>query len=305
MTRAKTLAGLLFLVLAAASANAQRGAPFVGRPGGTTLSAPPSSRAQANPSGARPSYLPAPVGVYPQVGPVALPHSALAPATARGQSFASRFALQNAPAAVWRGGIWHPGAVTPRGPYLGLGFSGREYRRPFPHFPQFFFGGGPSACSPLLPGIFGSPGFDRHFTCFGVPFYGVNAYPQGFLAPQLAYEPWLQGLPEANQYLMYGPGYGALLAGNLDMIAGIAARESAGANPNQQVTTLVLKDGISFGVTDYWVNGDKLGYVTTYGNQNTIDLDRLDFQKTVNLNSSRGIPFVLQERTNPPTPPAR
>jgi len=104
---------------------------------------------------------------------------------------------------------------------------------------------------------------------------------------------------------MYGPGYGALLAGNLDMIAGIAARESAGANPNQQVTTLVLKDGISFGVTDYWVNGDKLGYVTTYGNQNTIDLDRLDFQKTVNLNSSRGIPFVLQERTNPPTPPAR
>ncbi len=66
----------------------------------------------------------------------------------------------------------------------------------------------------------------------------------------------------------------------------------------------MLKDGIRFGVIDYWVTGDQLGYVTTYGRQNTIDLDRLDLEKTVNLNSSRGVPFVLQERTNPvPTAP--
>jgi hypothetical protein len=96
---------------------------------------------------------------------------------------------------------------------------------------------------------------------------------------------------------------GALEAGNLDMIASIAERESAESNPNQQVTTLVLKEGISFGVIDYWVDGDKLGYVTTYGNENAIDLDRLDLDKTVKLNSARGIPFVLNERPAPSTPP--
>ena len=78
---------------------------------------------------------------------------------------------------------------------------------------------------------------------------------------------------------------GALEAGNLDLIASIAARESAESNPGQQVTTLVLKEGISFGVIDYWVDGDKLGYVTTYGIEKTIDLDRLDLDKTVKLNS--------------------
>lgn len=306
MTFIRTLAGLVLLALAVGSANAQRGAPFAGRGGGTTLAVPSAGRpAQPSPSGARPSYLPAPVGVLPQAGPVALPHSAFSPANRPVPSSPSRFALQNAPATVWRGDAFRRG--IPRAPrtFLGVGLGGvREYRRPFPHFPYFFFGGGPSACSPLLPGFFGSPWFDRQFTCFGTPFYGVNFYPEGFLAPQLAYEPWLQGLPQANEQLMYGPEYAALLAGNLDMIAGIAARESAESNPNQQVTTLVLKDGISFGVIDYWVNGDKLGYVTTYGRQNTIDLDRLDLQKTVNRNSMRGIPFVLQERANPPVPAA-
>ena len=130
----------------------------------------------------------------------------------------------------------------------------------------------------------------------------MNFYPEGFLAPQLAYEPWLEGLPEANEQLMYGVGYDALIAENLDMIAGIAARESADSNPNVQITILMLKDGIGIGAVDYWVNGDKLGYVTTYGRQNTIDLDRLDLEKTVSLNSRRGIPFVLQERANPPAP---
>ncbi len=96
---------------------------------------------------------------------------------------------------------------------------------------------------------------------------------------------------------------GAFAAGDLDMIASIAARESAESNPEQQVTVLVLKEGISFTVTDYWVEDGKLGYVTTYDRQNTIDLDRLDLDKTVKLNSARGIPFVLTERPAPATPP--
>jgi hypothetical protein len=301
------LAGLFLFASVAMFAAAQRGIQTSGRAGGTTLAVPAAgSPAQHSPSAARPSYLPAPIGgVRAQAGPIVFAHPPLTlPRVA-----ASRFALQNAPASVWSSASLKNRAAIPPNTFLGRGFrGGTEPRRPFPNFPQFFFGGGPSACSPLLPGYFGSPWFDRQFTCFGTPFYGVNAYPQGFLAPQLAYEPWLEGWSAASEQSMYGVGDLALAAGNLDMIAGIAARESGESNPNlPQVTTLVLKDGIFVGVTDYWVDGDKLGYITTYERQNTIDLDRLDLQKTVNLNSARGIPFVLQERAAPPAPvaPAR
>jgi hypothetical protein len=216
---------------------------------------------------------------------------------------ASRFGLANAPALTQGIAGLRYASAPQRRTFLGRGFGFRPERRPFPHFPYFFFGGGPSACSPLLPGFFGAPWFDRQFTCFGTPFYGVQFYPQGFLSPQLAYEPWLQGLAISGQQQLDSVADGALEAGNLDMIASTAVRESAESNPNQQVTTLVLKEGISFGVIDYWVDGDKLGYVTTYGIEKTIDLDRLDLDKTVKLNSSRGIPFVLNERAAPSTPP--
>lgn len=308
MSITRIVAGLALFALAvvyarAQPSTAQHGAPFAGRAGSTTLAVPPSTTSpQHSPGAARPSYLPAPVGgAHGQTGPIVFAH----PPLVLPQSSGSRFALQNAPAAVWGTGLRHGAATVPH-TFLGRGFRGSEEpRRPFPHFPYFFFfGGGPSACSPLLPGFFGASWFDRQFTCFGVPFYGVNAYPQDFLAPQLAYEPWLQGLPAASEQFMYGVGDLALAAGDLDTMAGIAARESGESNPNLHVTTLVLKEGIDLGVVDYWVEGDQLGYVTTYGRQNTIDLDRLDLQKTVSLNSARGIPFVLQERANPSAPTA-
>ena len=85
-------------------------------------------------------------------------------------------------------------------------------------------------------------------------------------------------------------------AGSLDMTAAIAARESADSNPSVQITQLALKDGFIFGLTDYWVEGGMLHYVTNYGRQNAIELDRIDLDKTVKLNSDRGVPFVLRER---------
>src|SRR5579871_1119730 len=256
MMFARTLAGLALLAFAAIPASAQRGMSAAGRLGGTTLAAPASAGPAQQPSGARPSYLPAPVGVHPQSGGAVLAHPPLPITPILGLGATSRFALRNAPPSIWAGATFRPRTAVVPNTFLGRDFGrGWGYRRPFPHFPSFFFGGGPSACSPLLPGFFGSPWFDRQFTCFGTPFYGVNFYPEGFLAPQLAYEPWLEGVPQANEQLTYGVGYDALIAGNLDMIAGVAARESAESNPSQQITILVLKEGISIGAVDYWVNG--------------------------------------------------
>lgn len=125
----------------------------------------------------------------------------------------------------------------------------------------------------------------------------MQFYPPGFLAPELAYEPWLEGLATS------GVADDTLAAEDLDVTAAIAASESYPSNPDEQITTLVMKDGIAFSVTDYWVEDGKLGYVTTYDRENAIDLDSLDLDKTVKLNSLRGIPFVLRERTAPSAPP--
>ena len=174
----------------------------------------------------------------------------------------------------------------------------RYYRLPY-----FLLGGAGPICNPFLPGYFGRQlWYDNQFSCFGTPFFGVGFYPSNFLAPALAYEPWVEDLPEDYTQQMYPSTDGGSTVGLLDMTAAIAARESAESNPSIQITQLALKDGFIFGLTDYWVEGGMLHYVTTYGAQNAIELDRIDLDKTVKLNSDRGISFVLRER--PAQPPA-
>jgi hypothetical protein len=303
VTFAKTLAGLLMIALAAMPASAQHAGSSPGHPtaGGTHLGVPQSSGGVAhNPSAARPPSVPAPAGaVNTPPGRIFLvrPHVG-------GPSPSSGLALQNPPAAVRGIGFLRPGFASESQRLLGrgLGFRG-ESARLFSQFPYFFFGGGQPVCSPFLPGDFGAAWFDSQFTCFGVPFYGVQFYPPGFLAPELAYEPWLEGLATSGPQEEYSVADDTLVAEDLGAIADIAATESVQSNPDQEITMLVLKEGISFAVTDYWVENGKLGYVTTYGRENIIDLDQVDLDQTVKLNSLRGVPFVLRPRPAPSTPP--
>ena len=55
---------------------------------------------------------------------------------------------------------------------------------------------------------------------------------------------------------------------------------------------LFLKDGSNFAVSDYWLSGGKLHYVTSYGGENAIDEAQLDLQRTVNENATRGVTSV-------------
>jgi hypothetical protein len=57
---------------------------------------------------------------------------------------------------------------------------------------------------------------------------------------------------------------------------------------------LFLKDGTSFAVTDYWLAEGKLHYVASYGGENTIDLGKLDLQRTVDENARLGTQFSLK-----------
>jgi hypothetical protein len=66
--------------------------------------------------------------------------------------------------------------------------------------------------------------------------------------------------------------------------------------PRTAVTGGSQKEGFIFGLTGYWVEDGKLRYVTTYGWENAIDLDRIGLAWTVKLNSDRGVAFILSER---------
>lgn len=75
-----------------------------------------------------------------------------------------------------------------------------------------------------------------------------------------------------------------------------AAPPSDGAEPNHPITLLQLKNGWMYGLTDYWVEGDNLHYVTNYGGKNSVPLDLIDFGATIRLNSERGVELSLHTK---------
>ena len=65
------------------------------------------------------------------------------------------------------------------------------------------------------------------------------------------------------------------------------------------ITLLQLRDGSMYGLTDYWVKEGELHYTTTYGGQDSVPFERIDLEKTEQLNEDRGVPFVLQPESTP------
>lgn len=78
-----------------------------------------------------------------------------------------------------------------------------------------------------------------------------------------------------------------------------AESPSSTADGSPAVTVLYLKNGYSVGVTDYYLENEKLHYLTTYGGQDEVPIDAVDLQRTVNDNASMGVPFVLHPKAAP------
>ncbi len=74
--------------------------------------------------------------------------------------------------------------------------------------------------------------------------------------------------------------------------AGVSRRGSA------PLTLLVLTDGSMYGVVDYWLDGRELHYLTSYGGENSVPLERIDLYATAKANWERGVPFTLRPGPN-------
>jgi hypothetical protein len=68
----------------------------------------------------------------------------------------------------------------------------------------------------------------------------------------------------------------------------------------EPVALLQLLDGSMYGLTRYWLQGTTLHYVTTYGGENSVPLERIDFAKTTELNAARGTPLDLTRNLQNP-----
>jgi hypothetical protein len=65
---------------------------------------------------------------------------------------------------------------------------------------------------------------------------------------------------------------------------------------DKTIYVLVLRDGITRLVTDYWTSDGYLEYVSRDGSRSHIPLDALDLRATVTRNAPRGLQFVLRSQ---------
>ena len=167
----------------------------------------------------------------------------------------------------------------------------------FPHRRHFGFGGCPSFVFPGNGWFWGN---------------GFNCFDNGFFLDPL----WFWG---ASGSFFYGPpSWLESGASSIDssMPTQEAMDESSDEGTNNpavppvnegasdaknepRVTLLQLRDGSMYGLTDYWLEGNQLHYVTTYGGQEAVPVERIDLEKTARLNADRGVGFVLKAKPRP------
>ncbi|HEY4951306.1 MAG TPA: hypothetical protein VIH88_13295 [Candidatus Acidoferrales bacterium] len=68
---------------------------------------------------------------------------------------------------------------------------------------------------------------------------------------------------------------------------------SGNVSSSRPTVLLYLKDGTTYAASDYWLQDGVLHYMVNYGGENTLEMDELDLQRTVNENARRGINFSL------------
>jgi len=203
------------------------------------------------------------------------------------------------------------------GPSIFFGFLGPFGFSPLGFGSTCILNAGIQDCflSPAEFSPFGFGGFGFNWLSFG-PFgggwnsWGYASYGAGYLyQPVENLPPYLPedlggNLPNTDYSVSYS--YQPAPEPLTQQEAAPPSANANTSNANQPVVELVLKDGIVFGVTSYWLVNDRLYYTTTYQIQSSIPIDRLDLQKTVDMNWKRGVSFTLtpEPPTNSPQEPS-
>lgn len=71
------------------------------------------------------------------------------------------------------------------------------------------------------------------------------------------------------------------------------------AMPAAPDTLLQLRNGSMYGLRSYWLEADRIHYTTSYGGENAVPLNQIDFGKTIELNAAQGVKFELRPKPLP------
>ncbi len=150
--------------------------------------------------------------------------------------------------------------------FTGGGFSGRSFffRRNHGFYPSYY-------------SFYGYPGFG-FFSGFGYdwwPYYDYS-YPPVYDYYFPAYQPW-GGYAPPDPYVEGEPG-----------VQQSAPRRSQ----TQRYWLIALRNDTILAVTDYWLEGNTLHYVTLQGKEAWVDYSQVDLDLTHQLNRERGTEFT-------------
>jgi len=126
----------------------------------------------------------------------------------------------------------------------------------------------------------------------------ISSMPQN-----LGFKPFSRSTP-LRQLLQGGVAEPSVENATAKPVAGLARRETVRSRyfseglSAPQLTWLILKDGTSYLVRDYWFQSGKLQCITLDGERKWFPLARLDLEETIRLNQERNVAFVIrgQER---------
>jgi hypothetical protein len=94
------------------------------------------------------------------------------------------------------------------------------------------------------------------------------------------------------------PGSGLSVWGGTEPGKITVYRPSQPATPEPaSLTLLVFKDHSIYAVSQYWKEGDRIHYVTSYGAASSMPVDQLDLEFTRKLNEERNVKFELKDKT--------
>jgi hypothetical protein len=161
-------------------------------------------------------------------------------------------------------------------------------------------------------GFCGSFGFSWHnflfpgdFDCFGDPFLLDPFFSGGFIAGHFRSDSFVTAGDLSAQSTPMDSSPAADNGGATSLRGSPSSPPDREFSPTAAVpedapfTLLQLRDGSMYGLTRYWVEGDRLYYVTNYGGENSVPLDRVDIVETTKLNAGRGAPVVLPSAAPP------
>jgi hypothetical protein len=167
-----------------------------------------------------------------------------------------------------------------------FGFVGFDFG--FHHHRHFLFGGFPF----VTPYNCFFNGFNT--VCFGQPFGNPFFGQVGFFSPYGSFD-----FAGVDAFETMDNSVAASVSANdvgpysSDIVPEVEPAPAASPTQNP-LGVIVLTDGTAYEVADYWLESGRLHYLTSYGGENSIPLDRLNLEETVNQNWQHGITFTLR-----------